>query len=55
MSMNSNNSSSNELSEQLKSLIIRYMTASNEGDHASAEALLLQIQQYNRDHLEGEL
>ena len=39
-----------ELSEELKQLIIQYMVASNEGQHATAEGLLHKIQQYNKQH-----
>ena len=51
MKKNSSNSTQNDaLSDELKSLILCYMQACNDGDYAKADNIMFSIKKYNESH-----
>ena len=52
MKKNSSNSMPNEfqISDEMRSLILQYMTACNEEDYAKADKIMFLIKKYNESH-----
>ena len=52
MKKNSSNSTQNELqiSDEMRTLILQYMTACNDEDYAKADKIMHLIQKYNESH-----